>query len=107
VTPTAIWHVGLTVTDLDEAIRFYRDLLGFELAARRFVDPLLAPALSGIPDAEIEIAFLDLPGAEHRGGGHDLELVQYHRPVTAGAASHARGARRWMKVRNIISCTPE
>jgi catechol 2,3-dioxygenase-like lactoylglutathione lyase family enzyme len=85
---SAIWHVGLTVSDLDAAIHFYRDLLGFELVARRMVDPELAPALSGIPEATIEIAFLDLPGSEQRDGSHDLELVHYHRPVEAGAAGY-------------------
>lgn len=88
MTPTAIWHVGLTVSDLDDAVRFYRDLLGFELSVRRMVDPALAPALSGIPDAEIEIAFLDVPGSELPGGGHHLELVHYHHPIRSGAASH-------------------
>lgn len=84
----AIWHVGLTVSDLDGAIHFYRDLLGFELVARRMVDPELAPALSGIPDAAIEIAFLDLPGSEQRDGSHDLELVHYHQPIEVGAAGY-------------------
>lgn len=84
----ALWHVGYTVSDLDAAIHFYRDLLGFELIARRMVDPDLAVALSGIADAEIEIAFLDVPGAEQRDGSHDLELVHYHRPVETGASGY-------------------
>jgi catechol 2,3-dioxygenase-like lactoylglutathione lyase family enzyme len=83
-----LWHTGFTVSDLDAAIHFYRDLLGFELVARRMVDAELAVALSGIADAEIEVAFLDLPGGEQRDGSHDLELVHYHRPLEAGAAGY-------------------
>ncbi len=96
-----MWHVGLTVSDLDAAIHFYRDLLGFELIVRRMVDPELATALSGLPDAEIEIAFLDLPGSDQDLGSHDLELVHYHRPVVMGGASPRRplallGTRVWI-----------
>ena len=75
------------MSDLDAAIHFYRDLLGFVLIVRRMVDPELAPALSGLPDAEIEIAFLDLPGSDQDLGSHDLELLYYHRPVLPGGAS--------------------
>jgi catechol 2,3-dioxygenase-like lactoylglutathione lyase family enzyme len=81
-----IWHFSFSVSDLDAAIEFYRDLLGFEVVVRRMVDEALAPALSGYPDARIEIAFLDLPGQPRRAGSHDLELVRYHRPRPDGTA---------------------
>ncbi len=81
-----LWHFSFTVADLDEAIRFYRDLLGFELVNRRMVAAALGAALSGHPDAQIEVAFLDLPGQPRLDGSHDLELVEYHRPRPGGEA---------------------
>jgi catechol 2,3-dioxygenase-like lactoylglutathione lyase family enzyme len=85
VTGSGIWHFSFTVSDLDASIAFY-ELLGFETTERRMVAPAVAPALTGYPDAEIEIAFLDL-GSQPRGPrSHDLELVKYHAPAIAGRA---------------------
>lgn len=84
MTARGVWHAGLTVSDFDTAIAFYRDLLGFELSSRRMVHPDVAPSLSGYPDAEIEVAFLDLPDGRRVPGAHDLELVQYRHPHREG-----------------------
>jgi catechol 2,3-dioxygenase-like lactoylglutathione lyase family enzyme len=86
VKTLGIWHFSFSVGDLDAAIEFYRDLLGFKVVVRRMVDEELAQTLSGYPDARIEIAFLDLPGQPRRVGSHDLELVRYHQPRPDGAA---------------------
>ena len=62
-------HVGITVSDLDRSLAFYRGLLGLHLEARAVDVP--AEDVTGIPGARCSIADLDLPD------GRLLELIQY------------------------------
>ena len=73
-------HTGVIVTDLDRAIGFFEDLLGFELLSRAPRDPALIGRMTGLPAPQVEIAHL-------QGPGHRVELIRYH---TAGG----RGADR-------------
>jgi catechol 2,3-dioxygenase-like lactoylglutathione lyase family enzyme len=63
-------HTGVIVTDLDRAIGFFRDLLGFELLSRAPRDPGLIGRMTGLPAPEVEIAHL-------QGPGHRIELIRY------------------------------
>jgi methylmalonyl-CoA epimerase len=56
--PKSIHHVAIVVHDLDQALAFYRDALGLEVADRRRV-----------PEEGVEIAFLPTGEAE-------VELIQ-------------------------------
>ena len=71
-------HVGITVSDLDRSLAFYRGLLGLHIEARA-VD-VAAEDVTGILGARCSIADLDLPD------GRVLELIQYTagggRPLT-------------------------
>ncbi|WP_247001643.1 VOC family protein [Halosolutus gelatinilyticus] len=63
-------HVGLTVTDLDETLAFYRDVLGLEVVAAFGVDgDAFADAVS-VDGASARFAHLDADGIR-------LELVEY------------------------------
>jgi catechol 2,3-dioxygenase-like lactoylglutathione lyase family enzyme len=74
---TALFHVGITVSDLERSVRFYTLGLGFEEVVRQTGDaPYLA--LTGYPGVEIAAAFVRLPG-----DGLVLELQEYRR-VDAG-----------------------
>ncbi len=75
-----IWHFSFTVSDLDAAIAFYRDLLGFELVHRQTQDNEYTRRLVGYPDAVLEVAQLAAPGEPRGLSTHDLELVRYHAP---------------------------
>src|SRR5260370_23272186 len=76
----AILHTGLTVSDLDRSIAFYRDLLGLELVAQwDSAQPYLRTVV-GFPEAELRIALLRLPGAAAAVSGHHLELLEYRAP---------------------------
>ena len=76
-----IFHYSFTVSDLDAAIVFYRDLLGFTFVHRQVQDNDYTRRLVGYPDARIEVAQFAVPG-ECRGlSTHDLELVQYFSPA--------------------------
>ncbi len=75
-----IWHFSFTVSDLDTAIAFYRDLLGFELVHRQRQDNDYTRRLVGYPDAVLEVAQLAAPGEPRGLSTHDLELVRYVSP---------------------------
>lgn len=63
-------HTGVIVTDLDRAIGFFRDLLGFELLSRAPRDPALLGRMTGLPAPQVEIAHL-------QGPGYRVELIRY------------------------------
>jgi catechol 2,3-dioxygenase-like lactoylglutathione lyase family enzyme len=74
-----IFHTGLTVSDLDRSIAFYRDLLGLEVVAQWDSSQTYLRTVVGYPDAELRIALLRLPG-RGEGAGHHVELLEYRRP---------------------------
>jgi catechol 2,3-dioxygenase-like lactoylglutathione lyase family enzyme len=69
-------HVGLTVSDLDQMIAFFTDMLGFELKTRlRPFDPGAVAGIIGIDEAVVEeIAYLGK-------GDTTFELLQYRAPA--------------------------
>ena len=74
-----IYHTGLSVSDLDRSIAFYRDLLGLELVAQWDSSQPYLRTVVGFPDGELRIALLRLPG-EAGAAGHHLELLEYRVP---------------------------
>lgn len=74
MTVTRIDHVGITVSNLDRALGFYRDLLGLRVMADAMVaEPELAELL-GLDSVELRIVDLD------SGDGRVVELLQYLQP---------------------------
>ncbi len=63
-------HTGVIVTDLDRAIGFFCELLGFEVLSRGPRDPAQIGRMTGLPGPEVEIAYL-------QGPGHRVELIRY------------------------------
>lgn len=86
----AVSHVGLCVADLDRALRFWCDGLGFERAERYELTDELAPGLA---------AALEVPGPVdvisqmivH--GGFKIELLHYRNPAVEGTPSSSRRQR--------------
>ncbi|MDP6690945.1 MAG: VOC family protein [Alphaproteobacteria bacterium] len=70
-------HTSFTVSDLDRSIAFFTGALGFELLSRAPRDPKAVEVISGVPGADIEVAFV-------QGPGHRIELIQYHGPAERG-----------------------
>lgn len=68
-------HVSVTVSDLEVSVRFYRDILGFDLVARQTGDPSYLGPITGYPNVRLEAAFLEMPG------GIALELFQFSHPA--------------------------
>ena len=75
-----IFHTGLTVSDLERSIAFYRDILGLELVTQwESAQPYLRTVV-GYPDAELRIALLRLPRGATGRSGHHIELLEYRAP---------------------------
>ncbi len=71
-----IYHVGLTVSDIERSISFYCDVLGLELAWRQEGDAAYLAELTGVPGAHLRIAFVKTT----RSQGTAIELLQYVAP---------------------------
>jgi catechol 2,3-dioxygenase-like lactoylglutathione lyase family enzyme len=74
MTVTRIDHVGITVSDLDRALGFYRDLLGLRVIADSTVSESEVAELLGLDSVRLRIADLD------SGDGRIVELIQYLEP---------------------------
>ena len=72
-TITGARHAGITVSDMDRSLAFYRDLLGLELLWRRVFEEPEIREIVGVPEASaIEVAMLRVPGSDL-----DVELLEY------------------------------
>lgn len=81
-------HVGLCVSDLDRALRFYCDGLGFTVAERFDLDASAIPALARsleVPDAGAFVSQMITSGAMK------VELLVYPGRPTEGTPSTSRG----------------
>jgi catechol 2,3-dioxygenase-like lactoylglutathione lyase family enzyme len=68
-------HTGVTVSNLERSLAFWRDVLGFELSHRAHQTGEMAREITGVPGAEISLAVLKAPG------GHKIELLEYLAPA--------------------------
>src|SRR4029077_8546565 len=68
-------HTGITVSNLERSLAFWRDVLGFEFSHRTHQTGELASEITGVSDAEISLGVLKAPG------GHKIELLQYDAPT--------------------------
>ena len=68
-------HHGLCVSDLERAIAFYRDGLGFSEVSRLHFEDAGTQQLLGLPGAQLDAVYL-------RRDGTTLELLHFPRPGT-------------------------
>src|SRR5438093_4898612 len=67
-------HTGITVSNLERSLAFWRDVLGFELSHTAHQTGEMAKEITGVAGAEIKLAVLKTPG------GHKIELLDYLAP---------------------------
>jgi lactoylglutathione lyase len=67
-----VWHAGITVSDIDRSLLFYRNLLGLEVIADRTVSEPYIFSIVGVESAAVRFAYLKVPGSDAR-----VELVEY------------------------------
>jgi catechol 2,3-dioxygenase-like lactoylglutathione lyase family enzyme len=68
---SAVHHIGVSVSVLDEALRFWEAFLGRPATWRTMLNRPYLAEIIGIPGVKIDGAFIDLPG------GVVLELLEY------------------------------
>jgi catechol 2,3-dioxygenase-like lactoylglutathione lyase family enzyme len=76
-----VLHVGLTVSDADRSMAFYRDNFGFALLTEREAEGGWVEQVTGLSGLQLRIVHL------HR-EGLNLELLEFRRPP---GAARARG----------------
>ncbi|MQA85505.1 MAG: bleomycin resistance protein [Streptosporangiales bacterium] len=69
----SVGHTGITVSDLDRSVAFYRDVMGFPVTETIRLGGELVAQVTGLPEAEIDIVFVTAPG-------HTIELLSYVKP---------------------------
>ena len=75
---TGLNHAGITVSDLDRSLVFYRDVLGLEVFVVAERTDATIGQIVGYPGARIKLAFCGIPGDSAR-----VELLQYLEPTGA------------------------
>lgn len=71
---TSLFHPVVAVSRMDEAVAFYRDLLGLRVTFDDFHDPVAIEGLFGYPDPVVHAVVVSLPD------GSEIELVEFERP---------------------------
>ncbi len=67
---TGVNHTSFTVSDLDTAVTFFRDMLGATVLSVGDRPREFSERVTGIPGARLYIGYVEL-------GGHKIELIQY------------------------------
>jgi catechol 2,3-dioxygenase-like lactoylglutathione lyase family enzyme len=67
-------HTGITVSNLERSLVFWRDVLGFELSHTAHQTGEMAREITGVAGAELKLAVVKAPGA------HKIELLEYLAP---------------------------
>lgn len=78
---TGFFHGGITVSDMDRSLRFYRDGLGLEIEFDKLLDGPYLPVVLGLDFESIRAVYLRVPG------GGFVELLEYHGIERLSAAS--------------------
>ena len=73
---TRAHHTGFTVSSLERSLRFYRDMLGFEVVFQWNPQAPYIGELVGYPDVDLHAAILRLPNSDVF-----LELLEYRNVV--------------------------
>lgn len=78
---TGLYHGGITVSDMEASLRFYRDGLGLEVEFDKILDGPYLPVVLDLEFEHIRAVYLRVPG------GVFIELLEYHGIERLPAAS--------------------
>src|SRR5437868_7417697 len=67
-------HTGITVSNLERSLAFWRDVLGFEFSHSAHQTGERVEQITGVKGAELKLAVVRAPG------GHKIELLEYVAP---------------------------
>ena len=74
------FHFSFTVSNLDQSITFYRDVLGMKLVRTFIHDQPYTSVQVGFKDAYLKVATFTVEGMPVPRSGHLLELIEYVNP---------------------------
>ena len=80
---TGFFHAGVTVSDMDTALRFYRDLLGLEVYSDGWTGGEHTRRIWGMEPGKVRVVFLRVPGSDSV-----VELFEF-----TGIERHSASAR--------------
>lgn len=75
-----LWHVSVTVSNLDQSVEWYTKVLGLEFVRGQVQDNEYTRRLVGFPTARLKIAQLRIPTLTIPVSRHHIELVEYEQP---------------------------
>jgi glyoxylase I family protein len=75
-----VGHTGITVSDLGKSVRFYREILGFDVSEPVRATGTIVERITGVRGAALDVAFVRAPG-------HFIELLSFVQPAQR---SHSR-----------------
>ena len=67
-------HTGITVSNLERSLEFWRDVLGFEFSHTAHQKGERPEQITGVKGAELKLAVVKSPS------GHKIELLEYFAP---------------------------
>ena len=67
-------HTGITVSNLERSLAFWRDVLGFEFSHSAHQKGERPEQITGVKGADLKLAVLKTPT------GHKIELLEYYAP---------------------------
>ncbi len=68
-------HTGITVSNLERSLAFWRDVLGFEYSHSAHQTGERPEQITGVKGADLKLAVLKTPT------GHKIELLEYYAPA--------------------------
>lgn len=81
---TGFFHAGITVRDMEDSLRFYRDGLGLEVTIDRILDADYLRTVLALDFSAIRAVYLAIPG------GGFIELLEYQGIERVSAASEPK-----------------
>jgi lactoylglutathione lyase len=87
---TGFFHAGVTVSDMERSLRFYRDLLGLEVASDGFTGGEHARRIWGLEPGKVRVVFLRVPGSDAMVELFDFAEVERH-PASARPPDYGAG----------------
>jgi lactoylglutathione lyase len=87
---TGFWHAGVTVSDMDEALRFYRDTLGLEVDWVGDTEGDYRWRVWGLEAEQVKVAFLRVPGSDSMVELFEFGGVERH-PASARPCDYGAG----------------
>jgi catechol 2,3-dioxygenase-like lactoylglutathione lyase family enzyme len=73
-TVEGVFHAAISVSSMDEAVRYYRDLLGLKVTFDDYHDPAAIAQLFGYQEPRVHSVVVSCPD------GSEIELVEFERP---------------------------